>query len=48
MTREYKLRLSWSKLSTIGSWALVKLKFGQRLAIKVPSIVDMRSTHLAD
>ena len=40
--------LSWAKLRTIGSWALLKLKLGLTLAIKVPHIVDMRSTHLID
>ena len=44
--KENKLRLSWAKLSTIENWALLKLRLS--LAIKVPHIVPIRSTHLAD
>ena len=45
---ENKLRPSWGKLSTIGYWALLKLTLGLSMVIKVPYIVDMRSTHLDD
>ena len=43
-----KAETELAKLSSIGTWALLRLKLGLSLAIKVPHIVDMGSTHLAN